>query len=118
MNTIAAFLQADWAERAGWTLLHSLWQLTAVAAVSVPVVGLALKLPDHIRNRLGFCSWQEWRDDDEQNSGADDGNDASLDDLRRTVDLGVGVDDALFGHGFCYPRLGFSSGSDQLNDLD
>ncbi len=33
MNTIAAFLQADWAERAGWTLLHSLWQLTAVAAV-------------------------------------------------------------------------------------
>ena len=33
MNTVAAFLQADWAERAGWTLLHSLWQLTAVAAV-------------------------------------------------------------------------------------
>ena len=34
-----------------------------------------------------------------------------------TFDI-TGVDDALFGHGFCYPRLGFSSGSDQLNDLD
>jgi len=33
MNTITTFLQADWAERAGWALLHSLWQIVAVAAL-------------------------------------------------------------------------------------
>lgn len=32
MNAVSAFLQADWAERVGWTLLHSLWQIAAVAA--------------------------------------------------------------------------------------
>ena len=33
MNVFTTFLKADWAERAGWTLLHSLWQIAAVAAV-------------------------------------------------------------------------------------
>ena len=33
MNALTTFLQADWAERAGWALLHSLWQIAAVAAV-------------------------------------------------------------------------------------
>ncbi len=33
MKALTTFLQADWAERAGWTLLHSLWQIAAVAAV-------------------------------------------------------------------------------------
>ena len=32
MNAFAVFLQAEWAERAGWTLLHSLWQIAVVAA--------------------------------------------------------------------------------------
>ena len=32
MNIFTTFLQAEWAERAGWTLLHSLWQIAAVAA--------------------------------------------------------------------------------------
>ena len=32
MNAVSAFLQADWVERVGWTLLHSLWQIAAVAA--------------------------------------------------------------------------------------
>ncbi len=33
MNAFTTLLQADWAERMGWTLLHSLWQIAAVAAV-------------------------------------------------------------------------------------
>ena len=32
MNTLTTLLQADWAERAGWTLLHSVWQIALVAA--------------------------------------------------------------------------------------
>ena len=33
MNAVNSFLQADWAELTGWTLLHSLFQIAAVAAV-------------------------------------------------------------------------------------
>jgi hypothetical protein len=33
MSAFTTFLHADWAERAGWTLLHSLWQLAAIATV-------------------------------------------------------------------------------------
>ena len=32
MNVFTTCLQADWAERIGWTLLHSLWQIALVAA--------------------------------------------------------------------------------------
>jgi hypothetical protein len=32
MNALTTFLHADWAERAGWSLLHSLWQIALVAA--------------------------------------------------------------------------------------
>ncbi len=32
MNTLTTLLQADWAELAGWTLLHSVWQIALVAA--------------------------------------------------------------------------------------
>ena len=53
MNTIAAFLQADWAERAGWTLLHSLWQLTAVAAVYAIVAFVLRKRSADARYALG-----------------------------------------------------------------
>ncbi len=32
MNALTTLLQADWTERMGWTLLHSLWQIALVAA--------------------------------------------------------------------------------------
>ncbi len=45
MNDLTAFLQAtllqaDWAERIGWTLLHSVWQIALVTALYalVPVL--------------------------------------------------------------------------------
>ena len=50
MNAFAAFLQADWAERAGWTLLHSLWQIAAVAAVYAIAAFL-------LRNRSADCRY-------------------------------------------------------------
>ena len=37
MNAFTTFLQADWAERVGWTLFHSLWQIALVAAAYVIV---------------------------------------------------------------------------------
>ncbi len=42
MNAFTTFLQADWAELMGWTLLHSLWQIALVAAVYA-IVSLLLR---------------------------------------------------------------------------
>ncbi len=42
MNVFARCLQADWAERIGWTLLHSLWQIALLAAACT-VVSLLLR---------------------------------------------------------------------------
>ena len=53
MNAFVAFLQADWAERAGWTLLHSLWQIAAVAAVYAIVAMLLGRRSANSRYLLG-----------------------------------------------------------------
>jgi beta-lactamase regulating signal transducer with metallopeptidase domain len=50
MNAFAAFLQGEWAERAGWTLLNSLWQIAAVAA-AYAITGFLL------RNRSADCRY-------------------------------------------------------------
>ena len=42
MNAFSLLLQADWAERVGWTLLHSLWQIALLAA-AYALVSVSLK---------------------------------------------------------------------------
>jgi YVTN family beta-propeller protein len=50
MNAFATFLQADWTERAGWSLLHSLWQIAVVAAIYAITTFL-------LRNRSADCRY-------------------------------------------------------------
>ncbi|QDT43619.1 Regulatory protein BlaR1 [Gimesia alba] len=42
MNTLATIFQSAWAERVGWTLLHSLWQI-ALLAIAYRLVSILLR---------------------------------------------------------------------------
>ncbi|WP_339735239.1 M56 family metallopeptidase [uncultured Gimesia sp.] len=42
MNALSTIFQADWAERVGWTLLHSLWQVTLLA-IAYHLVSILLR---------------------------------------------------------------------------
>lgn len=56
MNAIAAFLQADWAERAAWSLLHSLWQIAVIAAVYAIVAFVLRSRSANSRYLLGCAA--------------------------------------------------------------
>jgi hypothetical protein len=53
MNAWTRFLQADWFEQVGWTLLHSLWQVTLVAAAYAIAAFLFRKRSANVRYVAG-----------------------------------------------------------------